>query len=349
MTYWILLPCISIKYNENFSQLLKTATKPDPFASLPWLLQSNSNGPSGILRNNGLIIPYKFLSDSCIGLGGYVCSEMQRTAFSINNSFNPETQFADLPLWLTSKGIHGVFIEANEDCSQTHALRIVFRRAQWSLRSTPGSLKPFIVLPPVTDFPDFDALLRSINKKEYRSLQSAKRKLAQQTFHIEQVKGTISDNTILQCKEIEDGSWKSGKGIFADNKLNGTIQSLKGCETLTSLLFINDTAVAWDIDIIHNNALYSYNRAFKESFRQYAPGKILHYANIEYGWQQGITHFELLGTADAFKSRFANQAHSRVRIAAFSKHATGRALTTGFSVYSMAKPYIKKLRQNRSH
>lgn len=346
---WNLLPSISIKYNQDFAQLLETATEQDPFASLPWLLQSNRNGPSGILRSDGLIIPYKFLTDSCIGLGGYVFSEMQQAAFSVNNSADLDTQLTDLPHWLASQGIHGVFIEADKDSTQTHALRNALQDAQWVVHSTPGSLKPFIVLPSGTEFPDFDTLLRSINKKEYRSLQAAKRKLSQQAFYIEQVKGTISDKAILQCKEIEDGSWKAGKGIFADSKLDGTTQSLKGCETLTSILHINDTAAAWDIDIIHNNTLYSYNRAFKENFKQYVPGKVLHYANIEAAWKRGITHFELLGTADAFKSRFANQTHSRVRIAAFSRHATGRALTTGFSMYSKAKPYIKKLRSGRSH
>lgn len=346
-SYWNFLPCISIKYNEGFTKLLETAAQSDPFVSLPWLLQSNSAGPSGVLRNNELLIPCKFLSDSCIGLGGYVCSEMQHTTFSIDDAAITDTQLADLPAWLTSKGIHGVFIEADDASAQTRALRDAFKSAQWYLHTTSGSLKPFTVLPPAADFPHFDDLLRSINKKEYRSLRSAKRKLSQHKFHIEQMKGTISDSTIMKCKEIEDASWKAGKGIFATNKLDGTILALKSCETLVSILYINSQAVAWDIDILHNNILYSYNRAYKENFKEYAPGKILHYANIESAWMQGVTHFELLGKADAFKSRFASDTHSRVRMAVFSKHATGRVLSAGYTLYSKVKPYIKKLRADR--
>jgi CelD/BcsL family acetyltransferase involved in cellulose biosynthesis len=62
-----------------------------------------------------------------------------------------------------------------------------------------------------------------------------------------------------------------------------------------------------------------------------SPGRLIVEASLERAFAIGLKRFEFMGTADAYKLRFANDAYDRLLFQAFSPKAAGRALHAAFA------------------
>jgi hypothetical protein len=345
---WSLIPSIALKYNTALSELVAEAARIDPFVSLPWLLQAN-DGPSGILLNRvgkDFLLPAKFRNGLCLGLGGYVHPELGTPIVALGERPLSEEVVSDLPAWLISRNIHAVFVEGGCEQRGMTVLSTALETAGWAVGTYPGRKRPSATLPVRESDTTFDEMLRGLNAKEFRSLRAARRKLeAAGQVDIATRVGTMSDADVAFCRDVEQRSWKAGKGIFSRKNYETTRLALQSCRTVTSLLRLDGIPIAWDIDILHGDTLYSYNRAFDGVYRRLAPGKVLHYTNLEVAWKRGVRQVELLGDTDPFKEKIADSYVQRGRIVAFSNRMSGRILRLGHACHVRCKPLAKKLRR----
>ena len=335
---WKFISSTSIKYNALYRGILSQIGQKDPFANLPWLLRDCSNTSfSGIYIKNKVVLHTKNLTWRSMGIGSYVQSELEDVVSTISSQ-DLGASLIDFPQWLVTQSTHCIFAEGSRDSFIKTGLLKIFARAKWAVCIQEGTTKSVINLPSYQIGSTFFDFVGSRNKKELRSLESSIRKIKKlKNVNISQRIGTITDEEIDVCRKVEKKSWKCCQGIFSDDIFEKTKVALQSNTVLISIITIDNEPAAWDIDIIHNNVLYSYNRAYKEIYRKYAFGKFLHYSNIEFAWQKGVCRVELLGSSDAFKNRIADEHKERVRAVFFSNKPSGFLLQAGYKIFLLTK------------
>lgn len=342
--FWDFIPTVSVKYNDYYRGLSEQAAKTDPFANIAWIAHASNGRVSGVYLKNELLLPCQMLAWGCIGFGSYANSELKSPIFAVGEYDTLATDvFHDLPGCLIQRSIHGVFIDGPEGAKALSNMKQAFEAAGWTTDIKDGKVRSSRTIPPFAG-QSFSDVVRAHNAKEARDLRAIERKLSKGAgYSISRNLGTISNEELDICKEIEEGSWKAGKGIFSDTLFARTKETLQSIPTLTSILSIDGVPVAWDINIIQGNTLYNYNRAYKEAYKKQVPGKLLFYKDIQYAWENGVTRVELLGNRDAFKDKIANEHQQRHRMICFSPKMAGRMLNLAYRFYTTTKSTFKKV------
>jgi CelD/BcsL family acetyltransferase involved in cellulose biosynthesis len=70
---------------------------------------------------------------------------------------------------------------------------------------------------------------------------------------------------------------------------------------------------------------------FDPEFRAMSPGRLIVEASLERAFAIGLRRFEFMGTADAYKLRFATDVYDRLLFQAFSPRPAGRVLHAAFA------------------
>lgn len=97
-----------------------------------------------------------------------------------------------------------------------------------------------------------------------------------------------------------------------------------------STLRLDGEAIASDLSLVHGGHWYSLKAGYLENWRAYGPGVLLLHRLVEHCYSDGLTHLELLGTADAFKDEWATMRRVKSHLAAFRQTPSGTArLATG--------------------
>jgi CelD/BcsL family acetyltransferase involved in cellulose biosynthesis len=79
---------------------------------------------------------------------------------------------------------------------------------------------------------------------------------------------------------------------------------------------------------------------FDPEFRAMSPGRLIVHASLERAFAIGLERFEFMGTADAYKLRFANDAYDRVLFQAFSRKPAGRV---SHAAFAYGRPVAKRM------
>lgn len=96
-------------------------------------------------------------------------------------------------------------------------------------------------------------------------------------------------------------------------------------------LRLDDRAVAFQFALEDGGAHLGLKSGFDPEFRAMSPGRLMVHASLERAFAIGLARFEFMGTADAYKLRFANDAYDRVLFQAFSPRPAGRVLHAAFA------------------
>ena len=303
-----------------------------PFVHFFQLAQAGKLG--GALVQNGCYVPINERPLCGIDLGGYVFSEL----FSLGSG---RANWHHVATLLSSRKVAWLRAECPSDDESLTTLGAVLAQAKWRVVWVQGRMSPFIVFPEKTE--DFYSYLKAVNPKEYRNVRSSWRKLQEAgPYNVRFVEGIIPQNLLNELSAIEQQSNKQGEGIFSPKNKNATMTLLQNNDVCIGLLYLHSQLIAWDLDIVHNNTVYSYNRAYNQAFSKFAPGKLLHYANLAHSWEKGISQAELLGDADALKMRIATGGRQRMRLIAFCPGILGGLAFICYSALAKMKPLVAR-------
>ena len=104
-------------------------------------------------------------------------------------------------------------------------------------------------------------------------------------------------------------------------------------------LRLDDRAVAFQFALEAGGAHLGLKSGFDPAFRAMSPGRLIVHASLERAFAIGLQRFEFMGTADAYKLRFANDAYDRVLFQGFSPTPAGRVLHAAFAY---GRPWAKR-------
>jgi CelD/BcsL family acetyltransferase involved in cellulose biosynthesis len=104
-------------------------------------------------------------------------------------------------------------------------------------------------------------------------------------------------------------------------------------------LRVDDRAVAFQFALEDGAAHLGLKSGFDPQFRAMSPGRLIVHASLERAFAIGLKRFEFMGTADAYKLRFATDAYDRLLFQAFSPRPAGRVL---HSAFAYGRPLAKR-------
>jgi CelD/BcsL family acetyltransferase involved in cellulose biosynthesis len=96
-------------------------------------------------------------------------------------------------------------------------------------------------------------------------------------------------------------------------------------------LRVDERAVAFQFALEDGGSHLGLKTGFDPEFRAMSPGRLIVEASLERAFAIGLKRFEFMGTADAYKLRFANDTYDRVLFQAFSPRPAGRVLHAAFA------------------
>ncbi|MGZ4214415.1 MAG: GNAT family N-acetyltransferase [Solirubrobacteraceae bacterium] len=95
-------------------------------------------------------------------------------------------------------------------------------------------------------------------------------------------------------------------------------------------LRVDERAIAFQFALEDGGAHLGLKSGFDPEFRAMSPGRLIVEASLERAFAIGLKRFEFMGTADAYKLRFATDVYDRLLFQAFSRRPAGRVLHAAF-------------------
>ena len=89
------------------------------------------------------------------------------------------------------------------------------------------------------------------------------------------------------------------------------------------LAFVDDRAVAFQIDFLMADRVWHYQCAYDERFRNTRAGSILTYQALQSGWQRGVREFDYLSGEEPYKLERTNASRAIHHLAAHRRTARG--------------------------
>jgi CelD/BcsL family acetyltransferase involved in cellulose biosynthesis len=97
-----------------------------------------------------------------------------------------------------------------------------------------------------------------------------------------------------------------------------------------AFLRIDGRPIAFQLDLEANRAYYSLKIGYDPEYARFAPGKVLTYSMVCRAMAHGLSSYELLGSDEPWKERWADGHHELVVAYAFSGSARGRLARSAF-------------------
>jgi CelD/BcsL family acetyltransferase involved in cellulose biosynthesis len=183
---------------------------------------------------------------------------------------------------------------------------------------------------------DWDSYELSLSSSLRRDLRRCRRRLGEHG----RVWLDVHDDTsrLGEALELERLGWKEQAGTAIASRPEtqrfytevAHWASQRGWLRLI-FLRVDERAVAFQFALEDGRAHLGLKSGFDPEFRAMSPGRLIVEASLERSFAVGLERFEFMGTADAYKLRFANDAYDRVLFQAFSPKPTGRVLHAAFA------------------
>ncbi len=155
------------------------------------------------------------------------------------------------------------------------------------------------------------------------------------------------DAALARGFELESSGWKGRRGTAILSSpatsafYHGLARRLAAQGALRlSTLDVGGQAVAFDFGIVSDGALWIPKGGYDETFRRYAPGLLLLWAEIQRAYELGLERVELLGHADAYKLKFATRVRPH---AVVHSHAWRPAPTARLAYARFGRPAARAL------
>lgn len=299
----------------------------DPFLSPEWLLPvlaSNTDRYkllAGFRGNKAvLIIP---VQDTAFGLmrciGGYISSEQQRTGLVRAGEDIEDTArlfLASLAARFNKPVLRIDFIK-KEDNFGLELIRNL-KRMGWHAEEFAGKESPFLELES-----DFDNYMAGRTRNARKGYFNRQRKLEKKFRITRELISTKEDfkKYLPELCRVEHLSWKGGSGIFGSENIKLTTKRFFAMAESNLLriflLFAEKSTIAFDIEFLFGDSLWSYNGAYDPEYAKYSPGIDLMLDAVRYGFDNNLQKFEFLGGSASYKLSWASGIRERSNIYLF--------------------------------
>jgi CelD/BcsL family acetyltransferase involved in cellulose biosynthesis len=112
-----------------------------------------------------------------------------------------------------------------------------------------------------------------------------------------------------------------------------------------AFLHVGERAIAFEMCLALNDALYIIKGGFDTKLSRYGPGALLTYDLIGWCFAHACDAYELLGDETAFKSSWTDHAHERVLLQVFGRSPAGLA---SYAAHAWGRPRAKRLKDRLS-
>lgn len=226
---------------------------------------------------------------------------------------------------------------ANGPCAAT------LTRAGFRLVREPGQLSPMVILPS-----SFDSLLRARSSNLRSQVGRRTRALARAgtlTFRTGRTDGADLDAVF----RVEGGGWKraAGTAILADPRAERLYREFarsaaeRGWLRL-HLLELDGEPIAADYAVAFAGGEFLLKTGFDERYRALSPGLVLRAHVLRAAIEEGLSFYDFLGEADAYKLRWTNEVRPRVTLRAYR----GPVALPAFAYRRGVRPVLKSLRDD---
>jgi CelD/BcsL family acetyltransferase involved in cellulose biosynthesis len=134
------------------------------------------------------------------------------------------------------------------------------------------------------------------------------------------------DQLLDECFQLEAAGWKghAGSAVASDPGLvtfwKALLHRFHDAGTLRlSQLRLDGTLIAFCLDVLHGDRLYSLKTSYDERLGYFSPGHLLRMAMIEACFEQGVGAQELLGPMLRWKERYATEVRTTATVRAYRR------------------------------
>jgi len=200
-----------------------------------------------------------------------------------------------------------------------------------TLQKSPAMESQFIILN--QDFESYyrKSFSKSLRKKVDRLIRKAERK---HQLSVKTVNGaTLTTDDLITAYTIENSGWKGrNKTAIIQNRSDfqfytrlAWAASRQGWLALRFLRF-DEKRVAFEYNLRYNHCESSLKASYDEAFSKYSVGHILTKFSIMEAYQRNDKIYDLLGPADIYKSKIANDADQTFKIYIFNRNPKSNLL-----------------------
>jgi len=176
---------------------------------------------------------------------------------------------------------------------------------------------------------DWDSLHKS-GPSWFREMRKRSRRFARDGHRVERFDGSEAIDRLDDVAEIEAHSWKAREQSMRLQEGEGRELLERAFETLGTrgemelrLAFVDDRAVAFQIDFVMSDRIWHYQCAYDERFRHTRAGSILTYEALREAWERGVREFDYLSGEEPYKLERTNGSRTIHHLAAHRRSARG--------------------------
>lgn len=224
-------------------------------------------------------------------------------------------------LWsaITKLGAGRIHLQGMQaDARSTQAACRELASGGYSVASQPGPFCPWLELPS-----SFDQLMADVSPSLRSQVRRRRRGLEKQgTVEFRTVAGgpTLEEDleTFLR---LEASGWKAGTGtaILSSPSTERLYREFAGEAAAKGwlrlyILELNGEAIAADYGCAYEGRGVFLKTGFDEAHARLSPGLVLRAETLRSSIEEGLIHYDFLGDADTYKTRWTSEVHPRTRI-----------------------------------
>jgi CelD/BcsL family acetyltransferase involved in cellulose biosynthesis/SAM-dependent methyltransferase len=226
------------------------------------------------------------------------------------------------------------------------------RRRGYRTRRQPMLRSPFV--PIVGDWASFEAGLRPRFRSELRRRGRRLAELGAVELAFESGSQDL-DALLAEAFRLEASAWKGAKGtaiisrpeterFYRDVALWGAERGL----LRLAFLRLDGRPLAFEFCLRQGGVHYNLKGGYDAEFHRLGPSRLLHHQLLERAFTDGLSSYEFLGNADAWKLDWTAEVHESTAFQAFSNTPAGLARAAVIANVDRARRVRNWLRRNRS-
>jgi CelD/BcsL family acetyltransferase involved in cellulose biosynthesis len=200
------------------------------------------------------------------------------------------------------------------------------------------------VAPHLSSGAAWDELLRS-GPSQLRHTQRWMRKFEREGGAVVCLTGGAAAGLLAELAAVEAHSWKArcGLGWFFDPANHRLLsEALTATDAIQVWIArFQGQAIAFLVNFVTTERVMYYQGAYREEFRRYYPGGILHFHAIRAAWQSGLREYDFLIGNEEYKSGWSTGTHPQRYVSLFPNTPRGRL---AFAAIVAPRWYLRRFR-----
>jgi CelD/BcsL family acetyltransferase involved in cellulose biosynthesis len=159
------------------------------------------------------------------------------------------------------------------------------------------------------------------------------------------VTGSDARELVHELAAVEADSWKGRRGVgwFVDPANRRLLWDALSSTNAVQIWLarFDGQAIAFLVNFVTPERVMYYQGAYRDGFRRYYPGGVLHFHAMRAAWQSGLREYDFLIGTEEYKTGWSTGVHTQQYVALFPSTARGRL---AFSLVVAPRWYLRQFR-----